>query len=69
MLVGFDDSAVDEGFLEIGVFGKLGKHLMPDTFLRPSPEPLVHGVPFAEFRRQVAPWRAASGDLQDCFQK
>jgi len=69
MLVGFDDGAVNEGLLEIGILGEFGKHLMPDAFLRPSAKPLVHGVPFAKLRRKVAPWRAASGDPQDGFQK
>ena len=35
MLVGFDEGAVNEGFLEIGILGKCGKDRMPDPFLRP----------------------------------
>lgn len=50
MLVGFDDGAVNESLLEVGITGKFGKYCVPDAFLRSSAKPLVHGVPFAEFR-------------------
>src|SRR5208283_1413376 len=44
------------------------KQKVPDAGLAPATELLPHGVPFAERRRQVAPWRSSPTDPEYAVQ-
>ena len=44
------------------------KQQVPDASLAPATELLPHGVPFAERRRQVAPWRSGPAEPEYAVQ-
>jgi hypothetical protein len=69
MLVGPHDSAVDEGFLEVGVTRQLGKHRVPHLRPGPSGKAHIHAVPWAEFRWKITPWTAGSRHPQHGLDK
>ena len=64
MAVDLDDSAVDHGVFEVGVFGQGSEYPVESIRLNPSAEPLEHRVPFTELLRQVTPRTARPGDPQ-----
>jgi hypothetical protein len=55
MLMGAHDGAVDHRVFVVGIRGKILKHPLPDTSLRPSAEAPMHLDPVAKPLRQIAP--------------
>ena len=55
MLVGANDGAVDEHFLEIRVLRQLREESMPNTSARPACEALIGTIPRTKLGRQVSP--------------
>lgn len=64
-----DVGGVDEDVFNIGIIRQGLEDALPHAFLRPAPEASVHGEPFAEFHRQIAPGGARPCDPQNSFDK
>lgn len=60
-----DDRAFDHRVFEIRIARQDIENSFEHAFLRPSAEPLEHGVPWAEIIRQIAPWRTDPDLPQD----
>jgi hypothetical protein len=52
-----DDGRVDDDVFEVGIVRLGVEKIPPHPILRPPREASEHTVPFAEYRRQVTPWR------------
>src|SRR3954468_14304918 len=55
LLVGGDDSAIDQGVFEVRLAGQACEDALEDAALHPAAEPLEDAVPTAELARQGAP--------------
>ena len=55
MLMGAHDRTIDHRVFVVGIRGKILKHPLPDTRLRPSAEAPMHLDPVAKPLRQIAP--------------
>lgn len=64
MTVDLDDSAVDHGVFEVGIFGQGSEHTIESVSLDPSAKSLEDRVPLAELIGQVAPRAARPGNPQ-----
>ena len=69
MLMDPDVRGVDEDVFEIEIIRQALENVLPDTLLRPAPEPRVDGEPFAEFVRQITPGCASACDPQHRLDK
>ena len=69
MLVDPDERAVDQDIFEIGILAEGVEDPFPDIFLCPTPEARIHGEPFAERFRKIAPRRACARNPKNGFDK
>jgi hypothetical protein len=49
----------------VGALPKLVEDPLEDTFAIPTRELVVNGVPWTKSLRQVSPWHARLGDVED----
>jgi hypothetical protein len=69
MLMDPDQRRIDEDIFEVWILRQALEKPLPHALLRPPPEARVHGVPFTEFLRQIAPRRACPRHPQHPFHK
>jgi hypothetical protein len=69
MLMGPHDGAIDHRVVIVGIRGKILKHLLPDTRLRPPAEAPMDLDPVTEPLRQIAPRHPGPIAVQNCFDK
>ena len=65
--MGTNDGTVDEYLFEIRILSQFGEDTMPHAAPRPSRKALIDAVPEAQFRGQIAPGTAGTGQPQHRF--
>lgn len=69
MTVDLDDTAVDHGVFEVGIFGQHPEHTIKCVGLHPSAKPFEDRVPLPEILGQIAPRAAGARDPENGIEK
>ena len=69
VLMNFDESPIHHYDLQVQVIRQGFKQPLKDPALHPTAETPVHGIPFAEVWRPVAPRRAGAGNPEGAFHR